>query len=795
MIVRTKPGNIVSLLPLRDPTINQRTFGDLCFSVPPLVNFGENLLSKRVILNGIMATVGENEGPAPILNSSEDSELNRELPPSKKRLPSGSPEHENDDESRSGHKKFLKDDVETDDTQVRMETEIIPDESSSAKQGISGDPSKVGTDTLLPKAKPCSVDFEKLYEHCKSEHSLLAQLNKMSDLLRQDPNVGNVQTREKPLVITPLIRTLFKSPDRTNPDLHNPLGNDSMVGNVTGCNSSEENAQYYPIENNLFLRAIASSIDGMQITLKANNESVNSLASRVSYMESSNERNLQDLSDRLMENENTSIQNKGAIGEIYSYVDDKITVLKEAIPDTLAEVNKDLEDRLGKQESRLEKLRLDTENLPTKEYLTQKFEKVFNEKILNLESTSMGRISNLEKRTEEVVKMNKAESEFTRKEILELKEKCAKLEAQLSDQAMSLNEKLGSNEKLLEKLKKNPFVEVSGSDCISRGEWLKQKARADDFENRLVGIEGDLMNCKKTTSTLSIQMRKDNVIIDQFSEIDGENVKDRLNLILDLTLSQADRKEVFITKAFRLGNKRSEGPPRKILVELKSGRETVLDKARIITKSGNDGKPYYINDDVPEAVKRRRNDIHKYVLFLREKGQTAEKAGEDVIINGQRWKYGDLNNLPIGLRLVDSRTIFHNGVVAFQLAISPLSNLYHCNLRINGMVFKSAEQSYQYAKCMHHNMPQKAYDIRREPDSHSNMAQGKGITEDADWRECKFRIMEGILRHKAEQVPEFKQWLTETGSQACGEQLVPDLGLSLRFQSSKPMGRHLPWSQ
>lgn len=712
-----------------------------------------------------MASVENAESLAPI-SKDEDNSSNHSVQPSKKRLPSGSPEHDGQEDDRSGQKKFLKECSTTEYTLIGMETESTAEETNTSFQGNTEDSHEQNSTNLtMPNAKRnCAVDFEKLYEHCKSEHSLLAQLNKMSDMLRQDPSVNTEQKREKPLVITPLIRTLFKSPDRTNPDLLNPLGNDTFTGSVTTKDHTGENAQYYPIENNLFLRAIASSIDGMQNMLKANCESINSLSSRVSYMESSNARNIQDLSDRLMETENFSIQNKGAIGEVYSYVDDKLAVLKDAIPDTLAEVNRDLEERVCNHNANIEKLRQGIQKLPTKDYITQKFEKVFNEKISNLESTSLGRISNLEKRMDEEEKLTKSERDFTRNELEELKQKYAKLEAHLSDQTKAINEKLKSNEKDLENLKKNPFSEVSGSDCISRGEWLRQKARADDFENRLVGIEGDLLSCKKTTNSLSIQLRRDNIIIDQLTEVDGENTKERLNTILDLTLPPNERKEVILTKAFRLGNKRAEGPPRKILVELKSGRNIMLEKARAITKSGNDGKPYYINDDVPEAVKRRRNDIHKYILFLREKGQNAEKAGEDVIINNQRWKYGDLNNLPIGLRLVDSRTIFHNGVVAFQSAISPLSNLYHCNLRINGMVFKSAEQSYQYAKAMHHNMPQKAYDIRREHDSHSNMAQGKGITEDADWRECKFRIMEGILRHKVEQVPEFKQWLTETGS-------------------------------
>lgn len=187
----------------------------------------------------------------------------------------------------------------------------------------------------------------------------------------------------------------------------------------------------------------------------------------------------------------------------------------------------------------------------------------------------------------------------------------------------------------------------------------------------------------------------------------------------------------------------------------------MFEKARIITKSGNDGKPYFINDDVPDSVKRRRSDMYKYMQHLKERGHIVEKAGDDIIINGQRYKYEDLNKLPVGDRLLDSRTIFKNGVVAFQSSVSPLSNLYPCTIRVNGMTFKSAEQCYQFAKMMHHNKPHKANDIRREADPYVNMAQGY-MTEDFDWRDSKFGTMENILRHKYEQVADFRQLLQET---------------------------------
>lgn len=141
------------------------------------------------------------------------------------------------------------------------------------------------------------------------------------------------------------------------------------------------------------------------------------------------------------------------------------------------------------------------------------------------------------------------------------------------------------------------------------------------------------------------------------------------------------------------------------------------------------GNLFYLNDDVPEEVRRWKNDIQKYIKYTTENKHRIEKSGDDLIINEKRWKSTELNNLPEGQRLMDSRTITRAGKVAFQSSVSPLSNLFPCQILVEGQTDKSVEHAYQYAKAMHHGQVQKAREIRDQPNAYRAMNLGKEITE------------------------------------------------------------------
>lgn len=117
-----------------------------------------------------------------------------------------------------------------------------------------------------------------------------------------------------------------------------------------------------------------------------------------------------------------------------------------------------------------------------------------------------------------------------------------------------------------------------------------------------------------------------------------------------------------------------------------------------------------------------------------------------------------------GLSLRDSRTIFRNGVVAFQSHHSPLSNLFSAPIRRNGILFRSTEHAYQHAKAVICKKATAAQDILNEPSPYDAMYIGKKIKTTREWDNMQLSVMEEILRMKMEQVPDFRDCLKSTAN-------------------------------
>lgn len=263
-----------------------------------------------------------------------------------------------------------------------------------------------------------------------------------------------------------------------------------------------------------------------------------------------------------------------------------------------------------------------------------------------------------------------------------------------------------------------------------------------------------------------LKSRRNNIIIDQLGELENEDVPTRLNTIFQNTLSEADYENVVIVKAYRMGNRTANTRCRKIMLELSSplGRDICLQQAIKITKSGNDGRPFYINEDMAEDMKRKKMDLYRYIKYLEKRKHTVVKVGEDLLIDGIYHKASNFNNLPKGDRLMDSRTLCSGDSIAFQSEHSPLSNLFPCNIKFEGLAYNSAEQCYQHLRAVHHNKTQLARDIMATINPYDIMAQSKEITDNEDWIRTRLTTMEKIVRTKADQVPLFHDYLKSTSN-------------------------------
>lgn len=134
---------------------------------------------------------------------------------------------------------------------------------------------------------------------------------------------------------------------------------------------------------------------------------------------------------------------------------------------------------------------------------------------------------------------------------------------------------------------------------------------------------------------------------------------------------------------------------------------------------------------------------------MEERNHTVQRDNDYFIIDGVRYHIEELNGLLVGDRLMDSRTIFNQGMVAFQSALSPLSNLFPCRISYNGKVFASLEHAYQFTKAVHHKRLSTAHDIRCDPDPYQAMSLGNDIPENHEWAALKLGLMEQLARCKS----------------------------------------------
>lgn len=200
---------------------------------------------------------------------------------------------------------------------------------------------------------------------------------------------------------------------------------------------------------------------------------------------------------------------------------------------------------------------------------------------------------------------------------------------------------------------KSTVVFLSSSDVIA--DKLSQRPiDLKDIGNKLdvltkwvSSMQVDIKSNHRTLDSLEIKSRETNLIIDGLVELPDEVTIQHVSSFLGKSISSFDID--MIDNAYRLGHSRSNPSksPRRILLHTTSTfiRSLILEYAEGIAKAGLSGARVYITEDLPESIKRKRQDIFKYVAFLKEKGIDATQKGECVIFNGMLYKYEEILNM------------------------------------------------------------------------------------------------------------------------------------------------------
>lgn len=273
-----------------------------------------------------------------------------------------------------------------------------------------------------------------------------------------------------------------------------------------------------------------------------------------------------------------------------------------------------------------------------------------------------------------------------------------------------------------------------------------------------------IQNLHKKLENLDNRTRKRNIIIDCLPESAHENLRWEIEQLYSAIAPEFQID--WLDAVYRIGALRNDNTPRRVFTSITSqyGKDHILANSyKLARENGYNGAVrLYLNDDFTDETKRRRNDIHKYVEYMKEKNQQVEKKGDSVLLNGNLYSHDELEALPKGQRLSDSRTIYKNGIVSFQSEHSPLSNLYPCRIKYKGIVYNSTEQAYQHQNAIAQNDSVKATRILKENSPYEIMSIARELKVTPEWRNKQQDVMLEIIKAKMEQVKPFAEALKAT---------------------------------
>ena len=190
------------------------------------------------------------------------------------------------------------------------------------------------------------------------------------------------------------------------------------------------------------------------------------------------------------------------------------------------------------------------------------------------------------------------------------------------------------------------------------------------------------------------------------------------------------------------------------------------DKAAVMKSSHLlNAKQIYFSDDYPQEIQERRLKL-KPVLKLAKKVDTNAKLVYDKIVFQKKlYSVDNIQSIPLDLQGIGTKVTDTH--VFFKGRYAPLSNLYNCQLHVDGHSFHSSEQLFQFKKAVATGCSDIVDKVLATNDAFDAMILGKKIQTDEEWAATTGTDLMGeALKVKFDQVPAFRDFILEHGDKA-----------------------------
>ena len=258
--------------------------------------------------------------------------------------------------------------------------------------------------------------------------------------------------------------------------------------------------------------------------------------------------------------------------------------------------------------------------------------------------------------------------------------------------------------------------------------------------------------------------QRHNLLFEGIAETPNEDCIQMIDSLLAGSMGLPNAR-VVIDVAHRYGQKhRYSDRPRPIIVRFKSHQAAERAFANRFSLKGTGVwlKPHYT-----EKTEREHNAMEKVAKLAKQRDRSARIiSGARLVYKGSAYNIDTIRNTDIPTREVHERN--NESTLCFHGQLSPLSNFYKANFKVNGTQFICNEQFYQSEKARRHGDIDSLAKIMLESDPATIKSIGKSIKKNPnitqeDDEKANLDTMEKGLREKF-QSASLKEALIATGT-------------------------------
>ena len=277
-----------------------------------------------------------------------------------------------------------------------------------------------------------------------------------------------------------------------------------------------------------------------------------------------------------------------------------------------------------------------------------------------------------------------------------------------------------------------------------------QKA-LDDTKKELKVKDKTLEKLDKKYDRDEEELKRCLLLIDGINERDNKRPRSVVEALLtDLDITYKDND---IKTAYRLGTlKNGIARPRTIKVQF----TTTATKGEIFKNIGklkkNDAwKGVHLNDALSPKEQLQVKDLRCVYAVGRARGLDIKLKGNILVIDGIKFTYNEIDNLPYELNMEAVKIIKVRDGFAFQSHHAFLSNMFITEIKYEGETYKSAEHLYSAEFARHHDKLNIIQDILDAEDGYAAKRLVQNIKVRDIWENVKYKIMEKIIGLKFDQ--------------------------------------------